>query len=355
LTDKNSNEHVLESLNIRRVILPMFIGISVVFYLIYTQIDFDNIKDITWTGKSFFFLFLGILAYVFRHIFYAWRLRIITNKFFSWLKSIELIFIWEFSSSISPTSVGGSAVALFLLAQEKLSGAKTISLVVYTAILDGLFFLISLVLLYLFLGPIVIRPGMQTMQDIDGYGQTFYILLFVMFGYTFLFFYGIFINPRHLKRLMIWASRVKIFKRFRKRLFQNATEIEATSAAILHENWKFHLLSILSTSGAWGMRFLAINFLILAVHDTCVTDWLNQFIIYGRGETMYVITSFSPTPGASGVAEYLFAGFYTDYMPEHIAVIVAIVWRLVTYYTYLFAGMIIVPNWIRKIVNRMRK
>ncbi|NJN77591.1 MAG: hypothetical protein HC803_04080 [Saprospiraceae bacterium] len=48
------------------------------------------------------------------------RLHILTEGEFTWRKCFELIFIWEFSSAVTPTSVGGSAVALFVLSQEKL-------------------------------------------------------------------------------------------------------------------------------------------------------------------------------------------------------------------------------------------
>ena len=41
-----------------------------------------------------------------------------TDNEFSWPKSMELIVLWEFASAVSPTSIGGSGVALFLLAQE---------------------------------------------------------------------------------------------------------------------------------------------------------------------------------------------------------------------------------------------
>lgn len=64
-----------------------------------------------------------------------------TSKVFSWIKSMELIVIWEFASSVSPTHIGGSAVALFLLAQEKISGAKTVSVVLYSMVIDTIFLL----------------------------------------------------------------------------------------------------------------------------------------------------------------------------------------------------------------------
>lgn len=83
-------------------------------------------------------------------------------------------------------------------------------------------------------------------------------------------------------------------------------------------------------------------------------DLINQAIIYARSETMYAITQFSPTPGAAGVSELLFGGFFSDYVPKSVGSIIALIWRLITYYPYLILGVILVPNWLRKLINSKR-
>ena len=65
---------------------------------------------------------------------------------------------------------------------------------------------------------------------------------------------------------------------------------------------------------------------------------------------MYAVTAFSPTPGGAGIAEVLFGGFFTDYISAGIATVVALVWRLITYYPYLIAGALIIPNWVGKVM-----
>ncbi|MBK7632847.1 MAG: hypothetical protein IPJ13_00130 [Saprospiraceae bacterium] len=82
-----------------------------------------NFSKLDKSGWTIFWILMAIFMYVLRHLFYAWRLRIMTDNAFSWPKAIELIVIWEFSSCVSPTSVGGAGVAFFIV-QEKLSGLK---------------------------------------------------------------------------------------------------------------------------------------------------------------------------------------------------------------------------------------
>ena len=80
----------------------------------------------------------------------------------------------------------------------------------------------------------------------------------------------------------------------------------------------------------------------------------DHIILLGRGEALYAVTAYSPTPGGSGVAEIIFGQFYSEYISQGIAVVAAVLWRAITYYPYLILGVIIIPNWIRKLINKRR-
>lgn len=346
---------MLDSIRISRIIPPMIIGLVVVGYMMYSQLDFEELSNINWSGSILFWVFMAAMMYVIRHMLYSWRMRIMTDNEFSWPKSIELIVLWEFASSVSPTSVGGSGVALFLLAQEKLSTAKTVSVVLYSMVIDTIFFVVSLPLLYLVLGAIMIRPGMSSLSDLDGFGYTFFGVILFMTIYGAVFFYGLFINPTTIKKLLLVMSRWRILKRFRLTLEQTAEDIVSTAEEMQKKTIAFHAKAIIATTGAWVFRFLAINCLILAFVVDTPFDFYNQLLILARAETMHVTTSFTPTPGGAGVAEYLFGGYFIDYLPEGIASLVALIWRVITYYSYLIGGAIIIPIWIREVMIRRKK
>ena len=90
--------------------------------------------------------------------------------------------------------------------------------------------------------------------------------------------------------------------------------------------------------------------------DTISLDFGTQIRLFSRLEMMFVIMAFSPTPGGAGFAEIVFFGFIKDYVPlKGIALIIASVWRLLTYYSYLLIGTIIIPNWIRNIINERKR
>ena len=82
-----------------------------------------------------------------------------------------------------------------------------------------------------------------------------------------------------------------------------------------------------------------------------------QVFIYARQQAMYVIMAVLPTPGGAGAAEYAFQQFHNDYIPTQgtLLTILTILWRFFTYYIYLFTGAIVVPNWVRKLINRRKE
>lgn len=62
----------------------------------------------------------------------------------------------------------------------------------------------------------------------------------------------------------------------------------------------------------------------------------------------------SPTPGGSGFSEYIFIRYLWDFvlvkaaLAVSFAVVLALLWRLISYYPYLIIGSIILPWWIKK-------
>jgi uncharacterized protein (TIRG00374 family) len=348
-------QEILQSIRLSRIILPVLLGVGVVFYLLWKQFDPEEFYKINWTSHTFFWIGLSILIVVVRHLSYAARLRILTEGEFSWKKCIELIFIWEFSSAVSPTSLGGSAVAFFVLAQEKLSTGRTATIVLYTIVLDTIFFIGTLPILFFVFGPDMIRPNMQV-DTIDGWGYTFFTAYIVMALYGSLFYYGLFINPKQMKRLLVAFTHIPFLRRFRRKAVALGNDMIIASTNLKKHNWKFHIGAFLSTASAWSCRFLLLNSLIIAFIDKMQVDFWTQAALYARLETMFVIIAFSPTPGGAGFVEILFGGFLSDYVKkETYALVIASIWRLISYYSYLLAGAIIIPNWIRNILLERKK
>lgn len=352
---EDSQSKVLESIKISRIILPIFLGLIVVLYLVGKSFDIDEFRNINWNNHILIWISIAIFFLVLRHCSYAYRIYILSDKQFSWWKSVELIFIWEFSSAVSPTSIGGSAVAFFVLAQEKLSTARTATIVTYTIVLDTLFFVTTLPILLLILGTSIIRPNMESFQDIDALGYTFIFAYFAMATYGFLFYWGLFQQPKKIKDLLLWITKIKPLRRFKAQATSLGEDIMIASQEMKSKDWIFHLKAFGSTIMAWIFRFTILSSLIIAF-TSIPLDFLTQFALFARLETMFVIIAFSPTPGGAGIIEALFGAFVKDYVEAGTqALVISLIWRLLTYYSYLIIGAFVIPNWIRKIINVRKK
>ncbi len=350
-----SQEDILSSIRMSRVILPVIIGIGVVFYLLYQQFDPEEFAKISWSLHTLFWLLLSIVFVVLRHLAYAARIKWLSEGVFSWKKAIQLIFIWEFSSAVTPTSVGGSAVALFALSQEKIPAAKTTAIVLYTVVLDTLFFVSTLPLLMLLFGPEIIRPGLNSLSNLGPWGVTFVSAYFVMFAYGAFFYYGLFINPNQLKRTAVGITSLPFLRRWKRKAVELGNNFIIASKELKAKDRRFHLKVFSATAAAWIFKFTLINCIIIALVSALEPTFLSQLKLYARLEAMFIIMAFSPTPGGSGFAEFVFGGFLSDYVPRGIALVVATVWRLFTYYSYLLAGAIIIPAWINRIISQRLK
>ena len=336
-----------------RIILPILIGVGVVAFLFYRQFDPAEWAQISWTIHTLGWVALSVSLLVIRHLAYAMRLYVLSERDFTFRKCIELIFIWEFSSAVSPTSVGGSAVALFVLSQEKLSAGRTASLVLYTVVLDTAFFVLNLTLLYLVFGPGMVRPGAETFADLGGWGYTFLTAWAAMALYGSFFFWGLFVSPTAIRNVLRALARWRLLRRFRKGLLRTAQDTAAASRHMRAKPLRWHLSAFLATAGAWSCRFLLLSCLIVAFGEVSLSPAI-QLELYGRLQAMYLIIAFSPTPGGAGFAESLLEGFTTDFMGAATTsvLVVAMLWRGFTYYAYLVAGAIVVPNWIRGLIER---
>ena len=342
---------VLHSLRASRMILPIVLGLGVVGYLLWRQLQAnpDGFAKIDWSLTTFAWIFAAFVLLILRHLAFSFRMLILSQGHFSFRKCVELIFIIEFSNSVTPTTVGGSAVSLFVMTQERLSAARTATIVLYKVVIDTIFFVGTLPLLYLIVGPSMVRPNMLDFWDIDWRARLFYFAYLGMATYGLFFFYGLFINPNLIKRLLIFFTSLPVLKRWREKAEKLGDEIVLASVEMKNMGKRQHFYCFLMTLTAWTCKFFLISCLIYGI-SAAPMGWWRELQLYSRLESMFVIMALSPSPGGAGFAEATFYPFLMDFVPDKgVAIVIALIWRLMSYYLYLAAGAVIVPSWIRRV------
>ena len=135
-----------------------------------------------------------------------------------------------------------------------------------------------------------------------------------------------------------------MLKHWRRSAAETGDQLIIASKGLKGKNLKYWSLSLIATFASWTARYSIVNFLIHAFHGN---KQLHDWAIYGKQVIMGILILVSPTPGGSGVAEYIFKDFLGEYIPQGLAPSLGLLWRLMSYYPYLFIGAIILPKWIR--------
>ena len=348
---KKKSSPIRQLLSPQKIAIPIAIGLGVATYMLVTEVDFDAMKSIQFSWQSIGWLLVALLMVGFRDLGYMVRLRILSDQTISWRNVFDDIMLWEFSSAVTPSVVGGSGVAIFILNKENLSVGRSTAVVMTTAFLDELFYALMVPALFIFVGTDYLFPshldqikvfGLET-----GLKQGFWI------GYGFillmisLILFGIFISPKKFKNLLIGVFKLPFLKRWAGKAEETGNEVITTSDELKNKSMLFWLKAFLATALSWTARYLVANFILMAFTGL---SFLDNLIILARQLVMWVIMLISPTPGGAGIAEFAFKEFLSEFSPVGMsAVTLALIWRIYTYYPYLFLGAIILPKWIQRV------
>ncbi len=123
-----------------KLMIPMLIGLSVVIWMFAKEFDPNVMSQVHW-GMNTVLGLLGVFILVIARIAgYTMRLRLLTEGQMNWRSCLEVILLWSFASAISPSAVGGTALAIVILSLEGLSVGRSTSISIANLILYLLFF-----------------------------------------------------------------------------------------------------------------------------------------------------------------------------------------------------------------------
>jgi len=348
----DTHKRVLKIFKFHRVIIPVILGLGVFFFVEFRDFDSTPYLNIQWTYTSFLWIFMAVLMMVTRDVAYMYRIRLLTDKQLSWRKSFDVIMLWEFASAVTPSVVGGSAAALYIVSKEGIGTGRSTAIVMITAFLDEFFYITTVPVVLLLAGTRSLFTSdeipffFNTQMGVQGAFVAGYIFILIL---TIIIIYGVFIKPRGFKWFLLWVFKLKFLRKWRIKAGETGDDIITTSKEMRHKPFIFWLRAYLATFLSWTGRFWVVNFLILSI-----TPVNSHFLIWARQLIMWVIMLISPTPGSSGVAEIIFPNFFGQFIPLGLAAAVALSWRMLSYYPYIVIGAIVLPNWIRRVYSKAK-
>lgn len=354
---KNSKLNAKElSFSYWKIFIPVVIGIGAVVWLMIRDAQSQNLvevwREINFSTSTLFFIFLAWMSMIGRDFGLSWRFRTLTDSQLSWKKAIKVNCLCEFTSCVTPSAVGGSSFGIFYLHHEGIDMGRATTLVFTTIFLDELFFVVICPIVSLFTpnGTLFESQGAGFSQ---GLRLTFWIVYAAITVWTIILFLGVIVNPKGICKALKVLFSISFLKRWRKRVESLTDNMIRTSDELRGKSFMWWIRAFMATALSWSSRFFTVCALFMAFVPDVMPD---QWLIFARQIVVWVVLIAVPTPGGSGVSEWLFTEFYANLIPSAgLALILAVFWRLISYYIYLIIGATLVPKWIGETIDRIKK
>lgn len=338
-----------------KVVLPVIIGLGVVAFMFYHDAKSENLGEV-WRSISFTPYTLACIGLAFLFMFgrdfgLSWRFRALTDHKLKWGSAFKVDFLCEFTSCVTPSAVGGSSLGMVFLNSQGVEFGRATTLMMTTLFLDELFFVLACPIV-IFLTPAheIFASGGAGFSH--GIKLTFWIVYAILFLWTLILFMGIIVKPKWIRSVLVEVCKLKFLRRFAGKAGELGDNMVATSAELRTKPFRFWLEVFGGTALSWTSRYLVVNALFLGFLPQ---DNHFQWLILARQFVIWVVLMVSPTPGGSGLSEWLFSEYYGDLVPTAgMALILAVFWRIISYYVYLVIGCAIVPGWVRDTVRRFK-
>ncbi len=332
-----------------KVLLPVLIGIGVVVLMFMHDAKKEDLANI-WRGINFdsrvvWCIVLGFICMFGRDFGLTWRFRALTDRKLSWGKAWKVDMLCEFTNCITPSAVGGSSLGMVFLNSQGIEIGRATTLMLTTLFMDELFFVVACPII------VLLTPASEIFASggtdfSHGIKYTFWTVYLIIFVWTFLLFAGIIWKPLWIQKVLGKISTWRWLSKWSANITGLGANMVATSKELKSKPFRFWLEVFCGTALSWTSRYLVVNVLFFGFLPV---DDRYQWVILARQFVIWVVLMISPTPGGAGLSEWLFSGYYGDLVSSAgMALILAIFWRIITYYLYLMIGAVIVPIWLKK-------
>lgn len=331
-----------------KVWLPVVIGLSVVGWLFHRDFNMGVWDQIHFDARVVWCIVLAWVCMLGRDFGLSWRFRALTDYQLTWGQAWKVDMLCEFTSCVTPSAVGGSSLGMVFMHSEGIELGRATTLMITTLFLDELFFVVSLPVVMLIV-PNGELFGFSTAFTM-GLKGVFWAVYAGICVWTGLLFMGILVKPALVRRFLGWLFRFRPLRRWHGQVVALGDNMTATSQALKSRSLKWWGEAFLGTALSWSSRYLMVNALFLGF-----APGADQLVVFGRQFVIWVVLMVSPTPGGSGVSEWLFTEYYGDMISGGMALVIALFWRIISYYVYLAIGAILVPGWLKQTFTKRRK
>lgn len=330
-----------------KAVMPALIGIGVVIWLFVDDFNPSAWHSLRCDMRTVGFIALAVLFVIGRDFGLAWRFRVVTDGALSWRRAVKTDIMCAFTSAITPSAVGGSALAIFYLNREGITVGRATTLTLTTLFLDELFFVIFCPVLVLLIPDGELFGSTSGVPLLQGIEIVFWLVYAGIVAWTAILFTGILARPDWVETAVVRLFSMRWLRRWKISAEGMTANMKATSVWVRGRDRRWWIQVFGATVVSWFSRYFVVNALFMAFVPAA-----SGLLVFGRQFVVWVVLMISPTPGASGISEWLFSSYYGDLIGDvSAALVIAMIWRILSYYIYLFAGVCLAPSYFRKKKN----
>lgn len=254
---------------------------------------------------------------------------------YSFFLTLRVTVVGLFFSGITPFNTGGQPAQIIELKEDKISVGKSSSYLMIKFIIYQAVLVLYTMLLMLIKIPLL-----------SGFDLRFNFLILVGFSINLLVILSL-----CLITLNVHKSQRLVFKMiiFLKRLHIIKSPLKCMRSAKGHIDQFYEQIQIMKKSWPTALKVTAITILQLTAYFLVPyfiyrSFGLNAFTWHDFIATtafVLLITAFIPLPGGSGGAEGSFYYLFSQFFIGNLIIPAILIWRLVTYYSWMFIGAIV--------------
>lgn len=330
------------------IAIPIVLGLSVIGYLFWQEFDPALFATLRPTPKMWFGILLAVFFMVCQNLALTQRFKVFVGKKLTWKQVFRVNMLCEFTSAATPSAVGGSSLIAVYLNKEGISGGEGTSIMIANLFLDEFFLSLACTLILLLVPASELFPGSMPLDA--GFQFVFIAVVAVISLWTLILYIALFHKAVWICNMLNALFSLPLLKRWKPAVQKLGDDLVTSSREISKRPRSFWIKCFMITAWAWCSRYLVVNALLYAFVSG--GDHLLAFV---RQFVIWMVLVVTPTPGGSGFGEYMFQSYYGDFFQvAGTALVVAFLWRVITYYSYLIVGVCILPHWLGQIKKQKK-
>ncbi len=318
------------------LITMLLIGVVIIAYSLRTvnlSLLITQINTLNWgwmlVAILCICLYLGLEGVVVK-IFMSKR-----RHDFSWKDALRLPPIEQLFNGITPFSTGGQPAQLVAMLQSGVDGGQASSVLLMKFVVFQAMIVINF-LISLLIGFHFIAEKLHALSLLVIFG--FLIHLSVIVGLLLVMYWYRFTKKvmNTLIRPVAFFVKAERYEKMKIRLNEMVDSFYQESLK-MKEQYKMMAWVCVVTLFQLMFYYLSPYFILLALG----VQHINVVMVVSLHVLIFMIISLFPIPGGAGGAEYSFSVLFASFVHSNTKLVLAmILWRLITYYFGMIAGMV---------------